>query len=70
MRNCHYTLVYITLPAKNWVASNVPCFETSKMWSAVFVPQELTEILKNLSKIKSIKYNKGWLNLQYLRLFI
>ena len=61
MRYCRLNLVNITLSPKSWVASNVPCLEISKMWSAVFVPEELTEILRNYSKIKSIKYNQGCL---------
>ena len=51
------------MAAQKLVTLNAPCFEIPKMWSAVFVPSELTKILRNLTKIKSIKYNHDWLNL-------
>ena len=43
---------------KIWVASNTPCFDISKMCSAVFVPSELTEILRYESKFENFKYNR------------
>ena len=51
-------LVNITLTPKWWISSaHAPCFEISKMWSAGFVPKELTEILINKFKFCKNKYN-------------
>ena len=47
----------ITLLPKSWVASYALSFEISKMWSAVFVPWELIEIMRSMSKIQSINDN-------------
>ena len=50
-------VVIITLLPKIWVASYAFSFEISKMWSAVFVPWELIEIMRSMSKIQSINNN-------------
>ena len=51
------------MAAQKLVILNASCFGIPKMWSAVFVSSELTKILRNLTKIKSIKYNHDRLNL-------
>ena len=40
------------------------------MWSAIFVPSKLIEIVRHLSEIQIIKYNQGCLNIYYLRKFL
>ena len=51
------------MAAQKLVTLNAPCFEIPKMWSAVFVPSELTKILRNLTKMtNSGKTNSGKTN--------